>query len=145
MDSRLRHISKTITWRIVASGTTFGLTYFFFRDDPSAIEKASGMALVEAGLKMILYYYHERVWFKIKTTLRSHRRHLMKSVTWRLIASLTTFLLAIFFFRDDPLATQKATGVAVVEIFIKMLVYYLHERAWYRINFGLDKYKNKDS
>ncbi len=73
----------------------------------------------------------------------SQKRHIAKTVTWRVIASATTFALAWFFFKDDPLVTEKATGVAVAETVIKMLLYYFHERAWYRFNFGVVKGKSK--
>ena len=58
--SKLRHLAKTITWRIIASLTTFALAYLFFGD----ISKATGLMSVEIVLKMALYYFHERVWFK---------------------------------------------------------------------------------
>ena len=73
----------------------------------------------------------------------SKKRHLAKTVTWRCIATLTTFLLALLFFREDSEAVEKATGVAVAEFFLKMLLYYLHERAWYKSNFGLNDRGNK--
>lgn len=60
----------------------------------------------------------------------SQKRHILKTITWRIIASTTTFVLAMIFFRDDPDATQKATGVAITETFLKMIFYYLHERVW---------------
>ena len=59
-------------------------------------------------------------------------RHLAKAFTWRLIASATTFSLALFFFQEDAEAVQKATSVAVAESILKMGLYYFHERAWYR-------------
>ena len=59
-------------------------------------------------------------------------RHLLKAVTWRFIASGTTFLLAWFFFKDDAQAVQKATSIAIAESVLKMGLYYFHERAWYR-------------
>ncbi len=74
---------------------------------------------------------------------RSRLRHLAKTITWRVIASLTTFLLAYFFFRHDKSAIEKASGVAVAEAAIKMVLYYLHERAWYKANLGLEKEKRK--
>jgi uncharacterized membrane protein len=58
----------------------------------------------------------------------SKRRHIAKAITWRVIASTTTFLLAMFFFGDDPNAKEKATAVAVSEAVLKMVLYYLHER-----------------
>ena len=58
--SKLRHLAKTITWRIIASLATFAIAYLFFGD----IGKATGLMSVEIVLKMVLYYFHERVWFK---------------------------------------------------------------------------------
>lgn len=66
-------------------------------------------------------------------------RHIAKTVTWRIIASGTTFLLALLFFHDDPNATEKATGIAIVESILKMGFYFLHERAWHLSAFGLRK------
>jgi len=138
IKSRKRHIAKAITWRILASLTTFGLALIFFKDDPNAGEKAGIVALIEGTLKLVFYYYHERFWFKFKTS-NPRKRHLVKTVTWRAIASLTTFMVAMAVFRDDPDVTKKATAVAFVEIFAKMLIYYIHEEMWYRSNFGLDE------
>lgn len=137
-SSRKRHFAKTLTWRVVATSTTFILTLIFFRDDPNATEKASWVALFEAISKMVIYYYHERIWFSFKLKIRSTLRHLYKTLTWRVLASLTTFLLAMIFFRDEPGAIEKATGIALVESVLKMVFYYLHERAWHKSKFGLN-------
>lgn len=143
MHSRKRHIAKTITWRITASLTTFILTLIFFREDPSATQKALWVAVFESSSKMILYYYHERAWYLSKLQLRSSVRHLFKTVTWRVIASLTTFIIAFIIFKEDAHAMEKASGIAIVETFIKMLLYYLHERVWYKQDLGLDSRKEK--
>jgi uncharacterized membrane protein len=58
--SKLRHFAKTITWRIIASLSTFALAYIFFGD----ISKATELMAVEIILKMTLYYFHERIWFR---------------------------------------------------------------------------------
>ena len=58
--SRIRHIAKTITWRLVASITTFSLVYLFTGD----INKATWLMTLEVVLKLLLYYAHERAWFK---------------------------------------------------------------------------------
>lgn len=135
--SRKRHIAKAITWRVLASGTTFGLALIFFKDDPNPTGKAGIVALIEGTLKLVFYYYHERFWFQFKT-MDAKKRHLVKTVTWRAIASLTTFVVAMAVFREDPDVAKKATAVAFVEIFAKMLIYYVHEELWYKSDFGLD-------
>ena len=62
--SRLRHVAKAVTWRVIASGTTFLLAWFFFQDDVQAVQKATSIAIAESVLKMGLYYFHERAWYR---------------------------------------------------------------------------------
>ena len=68
----------------------------------------------------------------------SKLRSILKAITWRLIATATTFSLAYFIFSgsgcDDVL--QKSSIVAGLELVIKLLIYYLHERAWQTIPRG---------
>jgi len=136
-----RHVAKAITWRVLASATTFIIAWFFFREDPNAIEKATGIALAESVIKLLFYYFHERFWikvnFKIKTP--SFKRHLAKTITWRIIASLTTFILTLLIFKEEPNASEKATGVMIVETSLKMAFYYIHERAWHKTDFGIKR------
>ncbi|MCB0580362.1 MAG: DUF2061 domain-containing protein, partial [Phaeodactylibacter sp.] len=68
----------------------------------------------------------------------SKLRSILKAVTWRLIATATTFALAFFIFSgtgcDDVL--QKSSIVAGLELVIKLAIYYLHERAWQMVPRG---------
>ena len=68
----------------------------------------------------------------------SKLRSIFKAITWRLIASLTTFLLAYFIFSatDCDEVLEKSTIVALLEMVIKLVIYYLHERAWQLIPRG---------
>lgn len=58
----------------------------------------------------------------------SKRRSLLKTLTWRIIASLTTVTLVYLFSKSVVVSAV----VGVLEFFIKMIVYYHHERAWQR-------------
>ena len=62
--SRIRHLAKTFTWRIIASLTTFALALFFFQGQADVVQKATSIAVAESVLKMGLYYFHERVWYR---------------------------------------------------------------------------------
>lgn len=73
---------------------------------------------------------------KVKVTRDRPIKSIVKAITWRIIASGTTFALAMFFFGDDPNAASKATGVAIAESIIKMLLYFFHERAWAQLRWG---------
>lgn len=72
----IKSIVKTITWRVIATATTFGLTYFFFQDDPNATEKATSVAAAEVVIKMFLYFMHERAWNVVRWgKMRVYVRH----------------------------------------------------------------------
>ena len=58
--SRIRHLTKAFTWRVLASVTTFTIAYFVLGD----VKEATLVTVIEFFLKMAIYYGHERVWFK---------------------------------------------------------------------------------
>lgn len=62
----------------------------------------------------------------------SHKRTTAKTITWRIIASVTTMTLVYLFTGEWTLSL----GIGLVEVVSKMLFYYLHERAWSRIAWG---------
>ena len=61
-ESKKRHILKTFSWRILATTTTFLIAYIL----TGSLAIGGSIASIEFFAKMILYYYHERVWFRIK-------------------------------------------------------------------------------
>jgi uncharacterized membrane protein len=64
----------------------------------------------------------------------SPKRHLAKAVTWRIIASTTTAAIAYMF----GLPPKAVGAVFVADLIIKFVLYYLHERVWYKhIKYGV--------
>ena len=131
-SSYKRHLAKTITWRIVGTLDTFVLSWII-TGNPLTGLKIGGAEVIT---KMVLYYFHERVWFNIGIK-DSRKRHLFKTVTWRIIGTLDTILLS-WLISGNPLTGLK---IGAAEVVTKMILYYFHERAWYRVNFGLDQRK----
>ncbi|MEI6133096.1 MAG: DUF2061 domain-containing protein [Bacillota bacterium] len=58
-------------------------------------------------------------------------RSLVKGISWRVIGSIDTFVIAYFFFGK----TSIALPIAIVEVFTKILLYFLHERIWNKFQF----------
>jgi uncharacterized membrane protein len=69
----------------------------------------------------------------------SVKRHLAKTITWRIIGTIDTMVLS-WIITGDAMMGLKIGGV---EVITKMILYYFHERIWYRMNFGLTKRKSK--
>ena len=59
----------------------------------------------------------------------SHTRSILKGITWRLVATLTTIVIAWFITGEIAAALQ----IGFIEVFAKVAIYYAHERAWARI------------
>lgn len=59
-NDKLRHLLKTITWRIVGTVDTIILGYIITGNINTGL-KIGGVELIT---KMVLYYLHERVWYK---------------------------------------------------------------------------------
>ena len=68
------------------------------------------------------------------------KRHLAKTITWRVIASLDTFIITLLVTGS----LKFGASIMSIEIASKMLLYYFHERAWYRFNFGIKNRKLKE-
>ncbi len=61
-ETNKRSIVKGISWRLIATGTTIVIIYFFF----GRLDLAIAAGLIESVLKVGLYWAHERAWFKVK-------------------------------------------------------------------------------
>ena len=64
-------------------------------------------------------------------------RSIIKTISWRVLATLTTIVLVYIFIGD----TTIALSVGGIEVILKMLIYFFHERAWDKIKFGRKEVK----
>ena len=64
-----------------------------------------------------------------------HVRSLFKTISWRTVATLDTFIISWFITGDVALAG----GIASLEVITKIALYYLHERAWVKVKWGIAK------
>ena len=62
----------------------------------------------------------------------SNKRSIVKALTWRALASLATFIISYMLTGD----IAAATGIASVQVFVNLLLYYVHERIWNKIDWG---------
>ena len=129
-----RHIAKTISWRIVGTADTMLLSWLI----TGSFEAGMQIGVADVTTKLVLYYLHERAWFK-SSVKNANRRHLLKTVTWRVIGTLDTILLSFWIWGDGAQSVQ----IGGAETMSKSVLYFLHEKMWYRIAFGIEKYRSK--
>ena len=61
-----------------------------------------------------------------ETYRESHLRSLLKAFSWRIVATSTTAIIA-YIITGEIVAAVMIGGI---EFFAKLIIYYLHERAW---------------
>lgn len=150
--SSKRSAAKAVSWRVIGTFDTLVLSWLVITflgplfghegNQGAALQAAIYIAVTEFITKMVLYFLHERGWSRIgwgmsveKSKHKESRwRSTGKTATWRIIASLDTTLLAWFF--TGNLAT--AISIGSLEIITKLILYFFHERAWSRIQYGIE-------
>ena len=123
-----RHIAKTFSWRLVGTLDTLLLSWLITGDLFTGV-KISALEIIS---KMILYYLHERYWFNSSVS-DSKKRHVLKTFSLRLVGTLDTILIG-WLISGNPFVGLK---IVIAEVITKMVLYYLHEKVWYKSNFGL--------
>tara|TARA_R100000541_G_scaffold49104_1_gene56214 strand:+ start:1615 stop:1827 length:213 start_codon:yes stop_codon:yes gene_type:complete len=67
-----------------------------------------------------------------------YRRHIAKTISWRIVGTIDTIILS------GIITGSWEMGLAIggVEVVTKMVLYFLHERAWYKFSkYGVVKKK----
>ena len=75
----------------------------------------------------------------------SYKRHIAKTISWRVIGTLDTW--RVIGTLDTMLVSWFITGnwrwglaIGGIEVVTKMVLYFFHERIWYRYSrFGINK------
>jgi len=64
----------------------------------------------------------------------SYKRHILKTISWRVLGTLDTIILSWVITGSWKLGLS----IGGVEVITKMVLYFLHERAWYKFsNYGV--------
>jgi len=135
---------KGATWRIIGTIDTVFLSFLF----TGAIGKALRIGVIELFTKIFLFYIHERIWGRLsfgtvekvvdgKIKRREiHARSVVKGISWRIVGSLDTFWIVLFVNRNSEHAVQTAFYITATEVFTKIFLFWAHERAWMKVNWG---------
>ena len=62
METRYRSVLKGISWRIIATVSTIVVSWIITK----RVDLALSIGLIEFVAKLGLYYFHERLWLRIK-------------------------------------------------------------------------------
>lgn len=132
-DSHVRSVAKGITWRVTASIDTILLAFLVTGVFVNAVK----IGVVEVFTKIALYYLHERVWNvipygRIHGVGPTHARSLVKGISWRFFGTMDTIVISYFITG----MWISAFAIGGLELITKIIIYYVHERAWGKVKWG---------
>jgi len=67
--------------------------------------------------------------------MESHKRAIAKAVSYRMLGSFVTFVIAFALAGEMKLAV----GIGIADTICKIFAFYAHERLWNKIGFGREK------
>ena len=125
--------------RVVGTVTLFIIVYLYTGELHISLF-ISGTDIIS---NTILYYLHERAWShiswgRVKVIVKSEqrKRSILKTITWRILASAYLIILSFFFTQ----AIIVSTKIALTDAIANLIEYYFHERIWNRIKWGKTKF-----
>jgi uncharacterized membrane protein len=65
--------------------------------------------------------------------LSSHKRHIYKAVTWRIVGTIDTLVIGTLITGSS----EDGFKIGLAEVVTKIILYYLHERIWFNIRTSL--------
>ena len=145
-ESHFRSVIKGITWRLVATTDIILIVLLVTCLTGNCnFESAIKIGFLEFLIKLIIYYVHERIWQSVlKDNVATKKETLQKTITWRIIATTTTFIISGTVLNNF---NEVVIYIALLELVTKFGLYYLHERLWAKIPVGKVRrffYKEKE-
>jgi uncharacterized membrane protein len=67
----------------------------------------------------------------------TRKRHLAKAISYRILGTATTMITGWYITGD----VMSGVKIGVIETFVKIAIFYAHERAWLKFEYGLKKEK----
>jgi uncharacterized membrane protein len=135
-SSHIRSILKGISWRFIALADTILVVLFITcLLGECSIEDAIKIGASEFLIKLAIFYFHERIWLRyLGKQATTNKQILCKTISWRAIATTTTFIISGLVLSEG--FGEVALYIALVELFTKFVLYYLHEKLWLKLPLG---------
>ena len=129
MEIKTRSAIKSILWRILGIIILASVTYFYTQK----WIQTGLITVIHHGIFLFVFYFHERLWLKIKRPINYTARSLAKMFTYEtlcgnIILGTITYLITG--------SWKQMTAITLTYIGIKHLTYVLNEFVWKKIKLG---------
>jgi uncharacterized membrane protein len=121
-SSHISSVGKSAVWRLMGVVVKALVTYVFTRNWITT----SLITIVHHATFLVVFYLHERAWYRVKIDL-GNRRNVLKAFTYEIILGMGIGGLIIYIFTDSWL---QVTYQTLVYTAIKLVMYYFYDRVW---------------
>ncbi len=129
-ETRIRSVSKSVIWRILGILILATVTYAYTRE----WIQTGLITLIHHGVFLGVFYFHERLWLKVKRIQNLTTRSILKMLTYETLCG-NVILGTISYLVTG--SWKQMTAITLSYIGIKHICYVFNEFAWSRIKIGL--------
>lgn len=121
-DTHTKSILKSVIWRILGVFILTSVVYFFTKN-----WIITGLiAIIHHGTFLLVFYLHERFWFKINRITGKARR-IIKALTYEIILGMGLGGLIVLMVTGR---WSAVTQITITYTIIKIITYYFYEKVW---------------
>jgi len=128
-ETRLRSSMKSVLWRILGVLILATVTYAYTRE----WIQAGLITVIHHGVFLIVFYFHERLWLKIKRIQNLTHRSLLKMLTYETLCG--NVILGIISYLVTG-SWKQMTAITLTYIGIKHVCYVFNEFVWDKVKVG---------
>jgi len=128
-ETRVRSLSKGIFYRIVSIITLIVITYIYTGD----LIQVSLITVISTITFLIIFFFHERLWLRIKRPKGKLARSIAKMFTYITLLGVITMSTITYLVTGD---LEITTSVTLTYIIVKHIMYVLNELLWNKIKWG---------
>jgi len=122
-ESKLRSVSKSVIWRIMGVLILAIVTYAYTRQ----WIQTGLITIIHHGIFLFVFYFHERLWLKIKGVKNLIARSILKMFTYETLCG-NVILGTITYFVTG--SWKQMTAITLTYIGIKHICYIFNEFVW---------------
>ena len=128
-ETRLRSSTKSMLWRILGVLILATITYAYTRE----WIQTGLITFIHHGVFLFVFYFHERLWLKIKKTRNLMSRSILKMLIYETLCGNIILGTTSYFVTGN---WKQMTAITLTYIGIKHICYVFNEFAWDRIKVG---------
>jgi len=128
-ETRLRSSTKNVLWRILGVLILATVTYAYTREWITT----GLITIIHHGAFLLVYYFHERLWLKVKRIQGLTHRSLLKMLTYETLCG-NVILGTISYLVTG--SWKQMTAITLTYISLKHVLYVWNEFVWDRVKRG---------